>query len=798
MAYVNCHSYITGQDVQYPVIQVKLKHKVRDLDFGCSNANNSTAFWNTSPAYMTTEKFYYDENNHRWQTNSSYTKSTAGVTNRMTQRYDASGKLSATYDYIYRGTHPVISNKDFDVEDYEVGENVVDLFSTDMVMVKAYLYKLKLSEIYYNGNTPPSYTYYDVDNNAVSEEPYVFAAVQIAMFLKSTGAEIGRYSFLQSDSVNGMLAPTRFAFSTEMFDIEGFNVNYLSYFSYYSNYNMFFTDSEKSSMKLYNGEEDVTGAVDHCVVPQFTLYASQGYTASRNSYAFYQFETIDNQGNSLSNAEVKNVAANAVWQYILDCFDNSDEFIDFNTQLTYYYRWYTSSQIQSKIDQYFATDRGYKVKSNGQTISAFTALSNCIVSASPVLIPITDANHAVTNYWNQLATYIPLTTDVKGGDPDPGPGPDPGPEEDEEADDPDTDYTTQQSDGEEQYTYPTSDSITGEWDTQIPYESSYNNYVFADFKRDATSPYSNLRAYEMIMEVQASSLYEWFKNFFGFDTQIPIADIITRVYECPISFVDLFQSISSPVGAKLAAPVYGYSGPLTMGRTYNTSTNKWEGVPSDVHYYYCATPRIFELNLGAVAINQVFHNYLDYETKYTLNLPYGGGSIEIDPEYLFPDEHTQGSIILKGYFDLDTGTMLINVKVTGQMYYQTIVNMASDKVVSAVNVGAQVASEYKRTVALGMALGTSVNSITGVFKSLAVKSGAKEGLKKQRFEEQYGNQIEYRAKSEAMRVEAHRQDMENEARIAAANEQRRHQNVMQELAKEEQIARIKHSPERRK
>lgn len=794
MAYVNCHSYITGQDVQYPVIQVKLKHKVRDLDFGCSNANNSTAFWNTSPAYMTTEKIYYNETYNRWQTNSSYTKSTAGVTNRMSQRYDASGKLDATYNYIYRGTHPVISNKDFDVDDYEVGENVVDLFSTDMVMVKAYLYKLKLSEIYYNGNTPASYTFYDVDNNAISE-PYVFAAVQIAMFLKSTGEEIGRYSFLQSDSVNGALAPTRFAFSTEMFDIEDFNVNYLSYFSYYSNYNMFFTDSEKSSMKLYNGEQDVTGVVDHCVVPQFTLYASQGFTASRNSYAFYQFETIDDQGNSLSNAEVKRIASNAVWQYILDCYDNSTEFIDFNTQLTYYYRWYTSSQIQSKIDQYFATDRGYKVKSNGQTISAFTALSNCIVSASPVLIPITDANHAVTNYWNQLAIYIPLTTDVQGGDPEP---PDPGPDEDEEADDPDTDYTAEQSDGEVSYTYPVSDNISGEWDTQIPYESSYNNYVFADFKRDSTSPYSNLRAYEMIMEVQATSIYEWFIDHFGFKNQIPLADVITRVYECPISFVDLFQSIATPVGAKLAAPVYGYSGPLTMGRTYNSATNKWEGDPTDVHYYYCSTPRIFELNLGAVAINQVFHNYLDYETKYTLNLPYGGGSIDIDPEYLFPDEHTAGSIILKGYFDLDTGTMLINVKVTGQMYYQTIVNMASDKVVSAVNVGAQIANEFKTSMAMGLALGGSVNSITGAFKSLMEKSGAKEGLRQQRFEEEYGNKLEYRAKSEAYRVAAHQQDVENEARIMANVYAMNHQYRMQELAKEESIARIKHNPERRK
>lgn len=784
MSYINLHSYLTGQDVQYGLIEVGLKHEATNQDYG-TTIQYSAQYWNTAPEANRWPKIEVNQSGkHQWIGGNEIF--TAGcITGRPnSQGINDTGNLVSSYGSVYRGSRPIISNKVYTVDEFTSGENLVDLFDTDTVTVKLYVYKGYVS----NAQTfSPSYnmTWQDEDGNNISE-PEVLLEVAIKMYLKGTANEICRFSFTNSELTNTVF--NKFTISTELFDIKDFVNNYYSEEYYDYRYNKWYDSNSFGGNKIHSNGEDVTGPITDIVVPTIAFISTDYYTSPRSYYNYKRHKIVKSDGSDLSDTEARRIASSGEIQFIEDQIDNySTSFIKFCSALGLNGGYTPSADFKDYINNVYNQSLGYKTKAEGTYISDIANNDN--MQWSPLLLPLVDNNHVYMTY-TQSGVFIPLTTDVRGGDPEP---PEPGPEEDEEADDPDTDYNPDPSDGEETYTYPTSDTVTGEWDTQIPYESSYNNYVFADFKRDNTSPYSNLRAYEMIMEVQSTSLYEWFIDHLGFETQIPLADIITRVYECPISFVDLFQSISNPVGAKLAAPVYGYSGPLTMGRTYNTSTHKWEGVPTDIHYYYCATPRIFELNLGAVSISQVFHNYLDYETKYTLNLPYGGGSIDIDPEYLFPNEHASGSIILKGYFDLDTGTMLINVKVTGQMYYQTIVNMASDKVISAVNVGAQIANEFKTSVAMGLALGGTVNSITGAFKALSTKSGAKDAIKKQRFEEQYGNQIEYRAKSEAMRVEAHRQDMENEARLAAANEQIRHQNVMEELREQKSIARIKHN-----
>lgn len=784
MSYVNLHSHITNRDVQYGLIEFGLKYESDGSDYG-NTIQYAAQWWNRAPEAARWPKIKVNNGKHQWgYDNEIYTMAT--ITGRSSGNgINGTGNLTPTYSSVYRGSRPIISNKVFTVDEFNSGDNTIDLFSTDVVDIKLYVYKgyVTNSETW---SSSYNITWQDEDGNYISDEPEVLLDVEIRIYKKDTQIEIGRYAFIDNNMVNTVF--NKFTISTELFDLINLVNTWYNTQTYDYRYGKWYDDNSISGQKIHQGEEDVVGPIDHVVLPAIVLISLDYYSSPRSYYNYKRCKIVKSDGSDLNDTEMRRLASSSEIQFIEDQIDNNQtSFIKFVSELGSYGAYTPSDDFKTYINDVFNSSLGYKTKVEGGYQTYIVGNDN--FQWSPLLLPLVDTNHNYLTY-NQSAVFFPITTTVIGGDPEP---PEPGPEEDEEADDPDTEYDPDPSDGEESYTYPISDTITGEWDTQIPYESSYNNYVFADFKRDATSPYSNLRAYEMIMEVQATSLYEWFVDYFGYETQIPLADIITRVYECPISFVDLFQSISNPVGAKLAAPVYGYSGPLTMGRTYNTQTNKWEGDPLDVHYYYCATPRIFELNLGAVSISQVFHNYLDYETKYTLNLPYGGGSIDIDPEYLFPNEHASGSIILKGYFDLDTGTMLINVKVTGQMYYQTIVNMASDKVVSAVNVGAQIANEFKTSVAMGLALGGTVNSLTGAFKALSIKSGAKDAIKKQRFEEQYGNQIEYRAKSEAMRVEAHRQDMENEARLAAANEQIRHQNVMEELREQKAIARIKHN-----
>ena len=691
MSYINLHSYLTGQDVQYGLIEVGLKHEATNQDYG-TTIQYSAQYWNTAPEANRWPKIEVNQSGkHQWIGGNEIF--TAGcITGRPnSQGINDTGNLVSSYGSVYRGSRPIISNKVYTVDEFTSGENLVDLFDTDTVTVKLYVYKGYVS----NAQTYSSsynMTWQDEDDNSISE-PEVLLEVAIKMYLKGTANEICRFSFTNSELTNTVF--NKFTISTELFDIKGFVNNYYSEEYYDYRYNKWYDSNSFGGNKIHSNGEDVAGPITDVVVPTIAFISTDYYTSPRSYYNYKRHKIVKSDGSDLSDTEARRIASSGEIQFIEDQIDNhSTSFIKFCSALGLNGGYTPSGDFKDYINNVYNQSLGYKTKAEGTYISDIANNDN--MQWSPLLLPLVDNNHVYMTY-TQSGVFIPLTTDVRGGDPEP---PGPGPEEVEEADDPDTDYNPDPSDGEEQYTYPTSDNITGEWDTTIPYEASYNNYVFADFKRDETSPWSNLRAYELVMDIANTSTYEWFAQHFDFvDKPYVLADIISRVYETPFSFVDLFQSISSPVGAQEAAPTWGYSGPLTMGMTYDSQNNKWDGNPLDTHYYYCAIPRIFTLNLGATSIQKVFNNYLDYETEYTLNLPYGAGSIKIDPNYLFPDGYGTGSIILKGYFDIDTGLMLINVKVSGQMYYQTVVNVAADKQVAAVNAGMQFIESVKFALA---------------------------------------------------------------------------------------------------
>lgn len=353
-------------------------------------------------------------------------------------------------------------------------------------------------------------------------------------------------------------------------------------------------------------------------------------------------------------------------------------------------------------------------------LSVTTTLSDYNSDAEPYIsnpvsfIPQGGVHFAWTyNPVNNIDTDDIIYNSLNARTSDP-PTPEPG--EDTPADDPHTEYVPDKSDGEQDFPVPPGTVIGGDptGESVNAYRPSYSNYIFERFYKANDSDNNN--AISFIQDAANPSAFELWGTTFKLLTGHPSpGEIISRVYMLPFEYDEIRGTDSA--GYAYSAPVYGPIGPVTLG-TKNYSENPSQtGAPEldHVHYYLQILNRFKIIDLGTVTIERVFNNYLDYtETKYTLNLPYAAGKIELDPDYLFMNGRISGTVKLIGCIDFDTGELSITVQLNNQLYYQTTVNIAVDRL-------ATVNDNLATPLAISKAVMASAATAGGLSKMLTKK-----------------------------------------------------------------------------
>ena len=703
MSYIKCKSFITGEEVQYGLIEVELSHKQSGETYG-SYSDYNVGRWNTCPSWFITQTLRKN-NRGKYEYESA---GTLGITGRPNN-----GVLTSNYPYVSRGKHPVISNSVYDVDKMQAGENIYNLFETENVLVQLKCIKFKVSEL---NSTVGTYSFTDLDGSLV-KDPYLVGSVTIQEILKSNSKVIGELDLL--DLFGGsQIFPNKFSINTELFCINNFVPNFNGSDMYNNRISFWYTAGNdiKDCKMLINGEQ--VSSAGRFVGLVFSIYSSDYYTTYRNYYNYTRFKVVTSDGSDVDESFIKQANTKAQTSYFLDCIDNnSSEFIQFVNQVSFWNTNYGTLQTQLDLaESVVNSDKSYKTIAFNQEIETIFGANFLI---TPILAPFVNSN-----YNNPLRVvsgiYIPLTDTIYEGDPEEPVDPDE-PETVEPADNPETTYTPSLPDdvesGEETWVYPGGDIIGGDPGGYNLFRPSYSNFIFNKYYK-GTTEWNQDSAWEFINDCMNASASEWIHTTYSLVTGKPeLGEIVARVYDIPFEYTELFND---SVGIREATPVYGFIGPLTF--QYNI-----KGEPQgEARYYKEIVNRFYPLDLGTVDIQKVFNNYLDYtDTIYKLNLPYGAGIVELDPDILFNIGVVTANIKLKGYLDFDTGMLIIKVIVNNQLYYETSVNVAVDRVAIA-NSNAAVQSFFAKAT-LGIASAVALKT----YRTL------KDDRKKREAEERY-------------------------------------------------------------
>lgn len=670
MSYIKCKSFITNKDVQYGLIDVKLKHNILKQDYGTLNTSSNT-YWNTSPSLSPTRKMAFNTDNNKYSTINAMKM--CMISGRKEQAYSASGMLDSEYLYVRSGKQPIISNRTFDIEEMNEGYNKFDLFETDNIKVILECLKTKASNL----TVPelPNFSFREIDGS-VTEDPYVIGDCVIKQILKSSNTVIGEYSYIYN--IHDEVFPIKFALNTEVFRIVDFDPSYYTY-TYYSNrYSLWLDDSCTQNNKLYNNGEFVSGKGDFIGI-SVSVFMNDYWYATRNNYNMNRRQITNTDGVIISDTLLRNfnnIAQNSLYSHNIN--NNPNKFIIFGDPEIGASIFTTTQEAIDIANSAINSENNYLTKGYNYSDSNVVFPWNFILS--PIMAPL-----VTTDYQEILSgtsgVFIPLTNTVYEGDPenpDVPVNPD-DPESTEPADDPNTDYTPENSDGEEDFQYPPGAVIGGLPAALNAYRPSYSNYIFSRYYKSSIDDNNNASSF--IQDAANPSAFELWGATFKLITGHPTpGEIISRVYMLPFEYNEIRGTDSA--GFAYSAPVYGPIGPVTLGaKNYSEGTNQTgEPETDNVHYYLQILNRFITLDLGTVTIERVFNNYLDYtETKYTLNLPYTAGKIELDPDYLFMNGRIKGTVKLIGYIDIDTGELTITVQLNEQLYYQTTVNIAIDR-----------------------------------------------------------------------------------------------------------------------
>lgn len=691
MSYIECYSHMTGKNVKYNLIGVKLKHQKRNLDYGCSTDNYSNVYCNTSPYSIST---YYRA------PGSSVSRQLEiyGTSGFITQSYDASGVLSSEYHNSNTGSNPVISSRTYDIEDMQEGENTEDLFSTDMIKVRITTVKRKASDVLYNNWAGTDFqkldgTYENKDNL------YLISNVVMDFILLSNNEIVGSVDLMAHQY--GSFFPTRFSMNSELFNLIDFDPQYKSALSYSNYYNLWFSMSQQTNKGIMvNGSKETT---KHDFVGLIhSLMAAEGWYAYRNSYNYKQFQIQKSGGGTLTDREINIFNVNGDILYFRHKIQTQpNEFIQFNKGYANGGLCFTPDDQTTWIDSYMA-EKGYVYADPSGTHTTF--MGN-VFNQSPILMPM----------YNDM--YIPLTNDIKAGE-----APDPEPEEEEliEAIDGDTTYDndlpSDVDEGYESYTYEGGDVISGTPTGINSIRPSYSNFVFKRYWLSSISDRGNkLFAFNFIDDMMNVSMSNIFEAVYHCVSGHPnMSECVARIFALPIEYREIMGDPNNPsiypkkVTTQESAPYYGDVGILT-GRVTLNNHNWVEN--SSYNYYDKLINRFFEVDLGSTTINRVFGNYLDYRCDYTIHLPYGAGEVELDPSMMFVGESTQATIQLLGWVDFETAMMVIKVRVNQQMIYET-----------SVNIGIELAAMISDKMAVPMFIAKTAVA-AGITKFMSRKAG---------------------------------------------------------------------------
>lgn len=667
MAYIECYSHMTGKNVKYNLIGVKLKHQKKNQDYGCSTDGYSNVYCNTSPYKIST---YYRPP----ESPVSRELNIYGTSGFVSQAYDASGVLSSEYHNSNTGSNPVISSRTYDIEDMQVGENTEDLFSTDMIKVRITTVKKKASDVItsnwaYTDFQKLDGTYENKDNL------YLISNVVMDFILLSNNEIVGSVDLMAHQY--GTFFPTRFSMNSELFNLIDFDPQYQAELAYSNYYSLWFSMNQQTNKGIMvNGSKETT---KHDFVGLIhSLLAAEGWYALRNSYNFKQFQIQKTGGGSLTDREINIFNVNGdilFFRHMIQTQPN--EFIQFNKGYANGGLCFTPDAQTAWIDSYMA-EKGYVYADPSGIHQTFMAN---VFNQSPILMPM----------YNDM--YIPLTNDIKAGE-----APDPDPEEELiEAIDGDTNWSADQSDGERNYfNHVTSDVIGGNPGAINTYPAGYSNFIFKRF-RPTTSGWNKLVAYSFIIDTMVAGTSDPLHSFFRLVVGEPkMQTILGRVYALPFEYDEIIDQQGL---TKECCPSYGIMGKCLGEPAANPQQDGF----STYHYYDRLIQRFKVLDLGTTTVSKIFLNYLDYATRYTLNLPYSGGEIDIDPSFLFRDKATSGTISLTGYLDFDTGYMVLKVNVNGDLYYETTVNVATDLAVSMTDYGNQMTALGRAVIMAGSA-----------------------------------------------------------------------------------------------
>lgn len=690
MSYIECKSFVTGKEnVQYGLIDVELIHNVKNEPIAFNNTSDSTYF-NTAPdSYGTTTVKENSGTSNGWSYQTIVSK---GITGRQVQNYSASGVLKSNYTYVHRGKFPVISKQIININSLKEGLNVFNLFETTNNKVILEVLKLKNSDFsIYND----SFT--DLDGKVVND-PYVIAAVRIVQIFKSNGKVISEIEMLDLTG-QGRTIPIEFTLDTAIFRIKNFNPAYATNSYYSTRFGMWFDSTSGSGNRMYV-EGGISENEGDFVGMEFSILSTEYWRSNvvSGNGVFNRYKIVNSDGSEIKDSDKENLNTRAHEAWILNEIDvNPGTFMTFSKTNGYTRRKIdTNDEIYTYSESYMNADNKYKTISNaGDSEDVYI---NKNMAVTPIITPYVDSNYNPST-GNSNGIYIPLTSTVFEGDPEEPDDPvDPDePETVEPADDPGTDYTPSLPEdtesGEETWVYEGGDIIGGDPGAYNLFRPSYSNFIFTSYYKETTEWDQN-SAWEFINDCMNTSASEWIRNTYNLVSGKPkLGEIVARVYDIPFDSNMLF---TDSAGIREATPVYGYIGPLTY--KYN-----FKGEPQgDARFYKELANRFYPLDLGSTSIHKVFNNYLDYtDTVYKLNLPYGAGVVELDPNVLFNVEVVSASIKLNGYLDFDTGMLIIKVIVNNQLYYETSVNVAVDRI-AIVNSNLAVSSTIGKA-ALGIA-----------------------------------------------------------------------------------------------
>lgn len=251
----------------------------------------------------------------------------------------------------------------------------------------------------------------------------------------------------------------------------------------------------------------------------------------------------------------------------------------------------------------------------------------------------------------------------------------------------------------------------------------------------------------------------WVKVLLALDSSYSAANVIDRVIELPFSPTYLGSIIntiqSSPrygAAALCREPVRvtdtakhkqlinnsaGVSNVVdlayeTIGESVTLPANIRHPFKGTIKYYTRLLSRYAEVDYGSKTLTRIFGSFLDFtDVNYKLVLPQGESYI-LDPNLLFRDSnggYTNTAVIsIKGFIDLQTGDMLINVTCNNEYIIQTTINMAVERKLNGKDSAAEVrnvATAIKDAASLGLMMAGSPSIVGTNTHTLGANAPAK-------------------------------------------------------------------------